>query len=220
METEPTTPATSESDVSTTPTTHEHKPKNNWIKRHPILSGIIGIILFFWIVGTIGEATNKTTPTTDSKAQNQTTATATDTPSPEITEPPTATPKPTLTTQQIIAQFESQAKTVTVANIYKSPNSYKDNALIFTCSVSGFPKDDNGDVAALNCIDPNNYGSNVQIAIDKKIDVTQINQNDTIKVYGMGMGAVTGKNAFGADITTGEILGLYINDLTTGYKNY
>jgi len=60
----------------------------------------------------------------------------------------------------------------------------------------------------------------VQIGIDKKTDVTQINQNDTIKVYGMGLGADTGKNAFGADITTGAILGLYINDLTTGYKNY
>ncbi|MGH7202960.1 MAG: hypothetical protein ACREHC_00775 [Candidatus Levyibacteriota bacterium] len=107
-----------------------------------------------------------------------------------------------------------------MADIYKTPNSYKGKALIFTCTVSGFPKDENGDVGALNCDDSNDLISNVQIGIDKKTDVTKINQNDTIKVYGMGLGANTGKNAFGADITTGAILGLYIIDSTSGYKNY
>src|ERR1051326_5785131 len=96
----------------------------------------------------------------------------------------------------------------------------KGKSLIFTCSVSGFPKDENGDVGALNCDDPNAYGSNVQIGISKETDVTKINENDLIKVYGLGAGAMQGKNAFGGDITTGGIVGLYINDLTTGYKNY
>lgn len=133
---------------------------------------------------------------------------------------PTITPQPTLTSGQIITKFEKEAQIVTVTQIYKTPNSYKGKSLIFTCSVSGFPKDDNGDVAALNCDDLNDFSSNVQIAIGKEIDVTKINHNDTLKVYGMGLGALTGKNGFGADITTGAILGLYINDLTTGYKNY
>jgi hypothetical protein len=107
---------------------------------------------------------------TQSNAGKQTTATAgntteqknstpTDTPTITPTEAPTATPKPTLTPEQIIANFEKDAQTVTVADIYKSPNSYKGKSLIFTCTVSGFPKDENGDVGALNCDDPNDYGS-------------------------------------------------------------
>ncbi len=127
---------------------------------------------------------------------------------------------PPETPDQIVADFVKNAQTVTVANIYKSPNSYKDKSIVFTCSVSGFPKDNNGNVAGLNCNDPNNYGSNVQVAIGSDVDVTKINDNDTIKVYGMGLGAIKGNNAFGAEITTGGVMGLYINDLTTGYRSY
>ena len=152
--------------------------------------------------------------------ENAPTPTDTPIPTPTPTDEPTATLAPTLSAQQIIAKFESEGQHVTVADIYKTPNSYKGKSLIFSCSVSGFPKDENGDVGGLNCNDPNNFSSNVQVSIDKNTDVTKINQNDVIKVYGMGLGADTGKNAFGGDVTTGAILGLYINDLTTGYKNY
>ena len=130
------------------------------------------------------------------------------------------TPKPTLTPQQIIVNFEKDAQTVTVADIYKTPNSYSGKSLIFTCSVSGFPKDEKGDVGALNCDDPNDFTSNVQIGIGSTVDVTKINESDTIKVYGMGTGAIQGKNAYGGDITTGGVIGLYIDDLTTGYSSY
>ncbi len=44
------------------PTSQEQKTKKNWLRRHPILSGLIGLFLFFFIVGTIGGATNKNTP--------------------------------------------------------------------------------------------------------------------------------------------------------------
>ena len=137
------------------------------------------------------------------------------------TQLPSITPKPTLTSAEIISNFDKEAQNVTVSNIYKSPNSYKGKAIIFTCSVSSFPKDDNGDVVGLNCTDPNDFNSYVQVGIDNKnVDVLKINENDSIKVYGMGMGAVKGQNGFGANVTTGAILGLYINDLTTSYKNY
>jgi hypothetical protein len=169
---------------------------------------------------TSSNAGKQTTATTENTTGQNNDSTSKDTPTITPTEAPTDTPKPTLTPQQIIANFEKDAQTITVADIYKSPNSYKGKSLIFTCSVSGFPKDENGDVGALNCDDPNAYGSNVQIGISKETDVTKINENDLIKVYGLGAGAMQGKNAFGGDITTGGIVGLYINDLTTGYKNY
>lgn len=178
-------------------------------------------ILLFICLLFVGELVSHSSPTTNNSTQTVTSSDSnslTDTPTP--TDEPTATPKPTLSPQQIIAKFENESQHVTVADIYKSPNSYKEKSLIFTCSVSNFPKDENGDVGGINCSDPNTFDSNVQVGIDKSIDVTKINENDLIKVYGLGLGTMQGKNGFGADITTGGVLGLYINDLTTGYKNY
>jgi hypothetical protein len=103
---------------------------------------------------------------------------------------------------------------------YIKPNSYKGKGLVFQCSVSSFLKDDNGDVAALNCDDPNDFSSYVQVGISKDTDATKINQDDLVKVYGMGLGATSGTNAYGGQITTGAVMGLYMNDLTSGYKNY
>src|SRR2546421_11529646 len=116
------------------------------------LTVVLIIIVIFLGIVTIANWGSKTQTNTDTSNTAPTDEpTATDTPTP--TDEPTATLAPTLSAQQIIAKFESEGQHVTVADIYKSPNSYKGKSLIFTCSVAGFPKDENGDVGGLNCDD-------------------------------------------------------------------
>lgn len=83
-----------------------------------------------------------------------------------------------------------------------------------------FPKKDNGDVGAINCADPNDYSSSVQVEITTDVDITKINKNDLLKIYAVGQGALTEKNAFGGDVTVGSVLEDYVIDLTIGFKNY
>ena len=113
------------------------------------------------LLGSGGNAKNSNiasnAPTT---TQNSNSATALPK-QPTNTPAPTAIPTPTLTPQQKIANFEKDAQMLTVADIYKSPNSYSYKSVIFTCEVSGFPKNDNGDVGGLNCSDPNDFGSKI-----------------------------------------------------------
>jgi hypothetical protein len=126
---------------------------------------------------------------------------------------PTPTPIPTDENG-----FPMDAEAVTVAQIAKVPSAYNGRKVTFTCNVSGFAKNDSGDAAALNCSDPNDVGSIIQVG-GSLFDFTKINQGDTVRIYGLGAGAATGKNAFGGDVTEGIVDGLYLNDLTSIYKN-
>src|SRR5438128_11959064 len=102
---------------------------------------IIDSFLGSVIIANCGRNTQTYTDTSNTAPTDEPTATDTRTP----TDEPTATLAPTLSAQQIIAKFESEGQHVTVADIYKCPNPYKGTCLIFTCSVAGFRKDENGD---------------------------------------------------------------------------
>jgi len=85
-------------------------------------------ITSFFVLITIVAIANSSSNSNNQQQQTTTQSSVSSAPStpsnsPEPTAAPTVTPKPTLTPQQIIAIFESQAQTVTVANIYKSPTS-------------------------------------------------------------------------------------------------
>jgi len=84
--------------------------------------------------------------------------------------------------------------------------------------VDGFAKNDQGDAAAINCSDPNNFTSMLQVD-GTLFDLTKVNEGDTVRIDGLGAGASTGKNAFGADVTEAVVSGMFINDLTSGYNS-
>ena len=97
----------------------------------------IAAIAFFILFGFF-DPNSKISRAATENAPTPTPTQTTDTPT-QTDEPiePTATLAPTLSAQQIIAKFESEGQHVTVADIYKTPNSYKGKSLIFSCSVSG-----------------------------------------------------------------------------------
>ncbi|HYT41582.1 MAG TPA: hypothetical protein VEP90_04510 [Methylomirabilota bacterium] len=136
-----------------------------------------------------------------------------------VTQTPTLSPTPTDIPMKYGANgFPEDAEAVTVAQIAKVPSAYDGKKLTFTCEVSSFPKNDNGDAAGINCSDPYDSGSLIQVS-GNLFDFTKINQGDTVKIYGLGEGAATGKNAFGGDVTEAVVDGLFINDITTGYND-
>lgn len=142
------------------------------------------------------------------------------TPISQPTVPPTVTPTPEPTAPPIPKDengFPQDYEKVTIAQIDKVPSAYKNKKIMFTCRVSSFAKNSEGDAAAINCTDPNNYGAFIQVS-GPTYDFTKINEDDTVRIYGIGEGVSTGKNAFGADVTEGIVIGIYINDLTSGYK--
>ncbi len=142
-------------------------------------------------------------------------------PTPKATEVPKPSSSPTPTPTDIPHDangFPENYQNVTVANLSKAPSDYNNKTIVFTCDVLSFPKDSSGNATAINCSDPNDYGSIVQI--DATVyDVTKINTGDTINIYGQGAGAFTGKNAYGGDVTESLVSGMYINDITSGYSN-
>jgi hypothetical protein len=140
---------------------------------------------------------------------------------PIATAKPTVIPTPTVKPTSIPEDangFPADADYVTISQITKVPSAYNGKKIVFTCNVTGFAKNDNGDAAALNCSDPNDYSALLQVG-GTLFDLTKINKDDTVKIYGLGAGAAQGKNAFGGAVTEAIVDGLFINDLTTGYKN-
>lgn len=132
---------------------------------------------------------------------------------------PTTTPSPSPSPIPKDANgFPLDAEAVTVSQIAKVPSAYNGQKITFTCTVSSFAKNDAGDAAALNCSDPNDLTSIVQID-GSLFDMTKINQEDTVRIYGVGAGAATGKNAFGGDVSEAVVTGVFINDVTSNYKN-
>lgn len=141
------------------------------------------------------------------------------TPTPTPTAKPKAiTPPPTITYD--INGFPKNAEQVTVSDIAKTPNAYADGItnVVFTCKIISFARDDQGNATAVNCADPNDMSSIVQIDIGN-FDIKRINVSDTIRIYGFVMGVFKGKNGFGVEITEAAVSGMYINDLTSGYNS-
>lgn len=189
----------------------------NQLSRWKIAGIFIGAFLVVSILNGFINPQKSTTPANQTAIQEPTSK-PTAVPTPEPTKrpvSPTPTPAPIPTDAN---GFPMDAEAVTVAQIAKVPSAYNQQKVTFTCRVASFAKNDNGDAAAINCVDPNDVSSIIQIS-GSLFDFTQINQGDTVRIYGMGTGAATGKNAFGGDVTEGLVDGLFINDITSGYKN-
>lgn len=180
------------------------------------LSILATLTIIFFVLGSQvraqgGDASSASTGSaSDSQRTNQTT-----TQSPTNTPVPTAPPQPT----ESPARYRSTATAVTVSDIAKDPNAYKGQTITFKGVIANFVQDSSGNTAGANVDDPNDYSSVVQIAFTPGFSLNQVNKGDTIEVWGAGLGAFSGTNAFGATITEGGVREVYLHDFTSGYSD-
>lgn len=139
---------------------------------------------------------------------------------PTATFAPTATdaPPPTAVPTQSPSQYKKSAQNVGVADIAKDPNSFEGKTVTFQAVILNFARDSNGNPVAAN-IDGPDYSGPIQIEFSPGISVKDINQNDTITVWGQGAGSFSGTNAYGATIQEGAVYEVYLHDSTTGYTD-
>lgn len=176
------------------------------------ITGFFGLMLLISAVS--GNSSNSKTSDTKVAAEQSTTAPSQPTATPTATGTPAPTPTPV---PKDVNGFPMDVEAVTVANLDKAPTTYESKKVTFTCTVAGFAKDSSGNASAVNCSDPNDFSSLVQVDVSA-FDITQIKQQDTVRFYGLGEGAATGKNAFGGEVSESVVMGMYINDLTSGYR--
>lgn len=153
-----------------------------------------------------------------------------DTPTPAQTAQPTAqptskpTPVPTAQPTETLAQQEAAYKAgttnSTVDDLDKQGNAEQGQDVHFTGRILNFVKDSSGTTAGANVDDPTSATSSVvQIVLPPGADLAQLNQRDTIEVWGTDEGAVSGTNAFGATIQEVQITAKYMTDQTTDYSS-
>lgn len=128
---------------------------------------------------------------------------------------PGSTKSPALTE----GEFKSSTKATTIAMLDKQGKNYKGMYVNFTCTLSSFVKDSNGNTVGANVTDPN-FSSFIQIAFPTGIDLGKLNRGDTLKVWGIDAGTFSGENAFGATIQEVGVVAMYLTDQTTGYATH
>jgi hypothetical protein len=104
-----------------------------------------------------------------------------------------------------------------VTNIDKDGSADQYKNLHFTCTIAGFVKDDTGNTSGANVSDPDTLKV-IQVAFTPGTDISQLNEGDTLEVWGLDAGVSSGTNGFGATITEVGVQTLYLNDQTTGYE--
>src|SRR5690348_6150363 len=127
------------------------------------------------------------------------------------------------TTAQMSAQTESEYKAntidITVANLDKEGNADKGEDVHFLSKILSFVKDSDGNTAGANVSDPYSYSfSIIQVLFTSGTDITQLNEGDTLEVWGNEQGVYSGTNAFGVTIQEVAIAAHYIFDQTTNYQ--
>ncbi len=183
-----------------------------------ILGGVIVALMLFSCVtnaANAGHSSSNDVVNAANQSSGQTTGAAHSTPAPTDTPAPTATPVP----KESPAEYKASANHVSVADVAKDPNGYKGKTIKFTAVIADFVQDSNGNTGGANVDDPNDYSSVLQIEFTPSFPLSKVNKEDTIEVWGQGMGAFSGTNAYGGTITEGAVQEVYLVDTTTGFSD-
>jgi hypothetical protein len=132
---------------------------------------------------------------------------------------PTAAPTktPTQSPTQIEQTYKASATNTTVADLDKDGSNGQGKIVHFTATILVFVKDDSGNTGAANVSDENTL-SVLQVVFPDKTDISKLNENDTLEVWGTDMGVFSGPNAFGATVQELGVQAQYMTDQTTGYQ--
>jgi len=121
---------------------------------------------------------------------------------------PTATPKPKPTTTPTDTD---------VTTLDKNGSTGMGTDVHFTSTILNFVKDSSGVTAGANLSDSGS-SSVIQVLFTPGSDIAQLNQDDTLEIWGTNLGSSTGTNAFGGTIQEVGVQAKYMYDKTTGYK--
>lgn len=189
-----------------------------YLKRKRRRNFIVAIVVLVAIVLCIAVAAHNPAIQTSSNALP--TSVPTDTPTPVPTKAAQPTAKPTETLAQQEASYKAGTTNSTVSDLDKQGNAEQGQDVHFAGRILNFVKDSSGTTAGANVDDPTNVTSSVvQIVLPLGADLTQLNQGDTIEVWGTDEGTVSGTNAFGATIQEVQITAKYMTDQTTNYSS-
>lgn len=173
------------------------------------------IVLVISLIGTASQGKGNTPTSTRqaTQAPRQLQSQPTQAPTPTPTLAPTPTPTLTLSPGVLERTFIS----TTVANLDKEGNNDQGKDVHFITTILSFVKDKNGYTVGANLCDPDS-SSVIQVEFPTGTDVSQLNEDDTLEVWGTDEGTSTGPKTFGAMMQEVDILVLYMTDQTTGYK--
>jgi len=115
--------------------------------------------------------------------------------------------------------YKDSATFTSVSELDKDGNSDQGKSVHFTCKILNFVKDSNGNTAAAN-VEPSDtlFGSIIQVGFPSGTDLSQLNADDTIEVWGIDNGVSSGQNAFGTTVQEVTVSAQYMTDLTTNYQ--
>ena len=115
------------------------------------------------------------------------------------------------------AQYKASTTDTSVASLDKDGNLDSGKDVHFTATILNFVKDSSGNTAGANVTDPGGFTAIIQVEFPAGTDITQLNLQDKIEVWGTDDGTQTGTNAFGATVHEVAVSALYVTDQTTGY---
>jgi hypothetical protein len=172
--------------------------------------GLIALVVLVILIAAIASAggNSSTAPTS-----NATQPTATQ----QATIPAKPTQAPTQSPTQIEQTYKASATNTTVADLDKDGSNGQGKIVHFTATILVFVKDDSGNTGAANVSDENTL-SVLQVVFPDKTDISKLNENDTLEVWGTDMGVFSGPNAFGATVQELGVQAQYMTDQTTGYQ--
>lgn len=193
-------------------------PKKSRKKLWLIIGAVIAVLVIGGIAAGASGGSTSSTPDTTSQATQPAQATQ------ALAKPtvrPTATPTtaPTQTQAQIEATYKASTKSTTVTSLDKDGSADQGEEVHFTGVILNFVKDSNGNTAWANVDDLSlSSTSVVQVAFPSNTDLSQLNQEDTLEVWGTDEGVFSETNAFGGTIQEVVITAQYMFDQTTNYQ--
>src|SRR5579875_1812412 len=188
-----------------------------------VFCGVCGVIgSFYFEVFNIGKIVQATTSTTSANMMQNTQVNA----QPTVTPIPIATPISSLltptsteTAAQIETSYKASTTSTTVTSVDTAGNNDQGQNVYFKCKILNPVRDTNGAIAGANVSDVDSSSNSViQVLFPDNTDVTQVNQGDTLEVWGLDTGMADETNTGGTSIQEVVVLALYINDQTTGYQ--
>jgi hypothetical protein len=177
---------------------------------------------FYFEAFNIGKIVQATTSTTSANMMQNTQVNA----QPTVTAIPIATPISSLltptsteTAAQIETSYKASTTSTTVTSLDTVGNNDQGQNVYFKCKILNSVRDTNGAIAGANVSDIDSSSNSViEVLFPDNTDVTQVNQGDTLEVWGLDTGMADETSTDGTSIQEVVVLALYIDDQTTGYQ--
>jgi hypothetical protein len=185
-------------------------PKKNVNSTHKILFSVIGAVASIFILAIIiaiastsaappvpnlnATATAKTVANNATVSAGLTAITSDQTQTAMTPTLVPTTPTPTQSPAESEKAYKASATDTTVAGLDKKGSSGQGDIVHFTATILDFVKDSNGNTAAAN-VTTDMSSSVIQVVFPDNTDVTKLNENDTLEVWGIDAGVFSGTNA-------------------------